>query len=50
VEAISAGLVARFPDMPEWMQSEYAERQERGEVVFVRIRPSKLAGRRSEPA
>jgi hypothetical protein len=36
--------------MPDWMQAEYAQRQQRGEVVFVRIRPTHLAGRRSGPA
>jgi hypothetical protein len=42
---------ARCPlsDMPEWMQAEYAEKQEQGDVVFVRVRPSRLAGRKSEP-
>jgi len=49
VDAISPLLVARFPDMPEWMQAEYAEKQEQGDVVFVRVRPSRLAGRKSEP-
>ena len=43
-------LEARFPDMPEWMQVEYQEKGKRGEVVFVRIRPSEMAGRRSAPA
>jgi hypothetical protein len=32
------------------MQAEYAEREKRGEVVFVRIRPDELTGRKSEPA
>jgi nitroimidazol reductase NimA-like FMN-containing flavoprotein (pyridoxamine 5'-phosphate oxidase superfamily) len=50
IEVISPLLVSRFPDMPNWMQTEYAERQERGEVVFIRIRPSKMTGRKSEPA
>ena len=50
IEAISPLLVSRFPDMPPWMQAEYAEKQERGEVVFVRIRPSQMTGRKSEPA
>jgi hypothetical protein len=36
--------------MPDWMQSEYAEKQAQGHVVFVRIRPSRLTGRKSEPA
>jgi nitroimidazol reductase NimA-like FMN-containing flavoprotein (pyridoxamine 5'-phosphate oxidase superfamily) len=49
IEKVSPLLAARFPDMPEWMQTEYAEREKRGEVVFVRIRPSQMAGRRSEP-
>ena len=50
IEAVAPLLVARFPDMPDWMQAEYAGKQERGEVVFVRIRPSRMAGRKSEPA
>jgi len=50
IEAISPLLVSRFPDMPDWMQEEYAGKQKRGEVVHVRIRPSQLAGRKSEPA
>ena len=50
IEAVSPLLVSRFPDMPNWMQAEYAEKQERGEVVFVRIRPSQMVGRKSEPA
>ena len=32
------------------MQAEYAEKQEQGHVVFVRLRPSHMADRRSEPA
>jgi nitroimidazol reductase NimA-like FMN-containing flavoprotein (pyridoxamine 5'-phosphate oxidase superfamily) len=35
IEAISPLLVSRFPDMPQWMQIEYAEKQKKGEVVFV---------------
>ena len=50
IEAVAALLTTRFPDMPAWMQEEYGERQKRGDVVFVRVRPSKMAGRRSEPA
>ncbi|RJG09982.1 pyridoxamine 5'-phosphate oxidase family protein [Pseudomonas cavernicola] len=50
VKAISPLLVSRFPDMPNWMQAEYAEKQEQGKVVFVRIRPSEMTGRKSEPA
>ena len=50
IDEVSALLVARFPDMPEWMQVEYAEKQQQGEVVFVRIRPAQLAGRKSGPA
>lgn len=50
IEAISPLLVFRFPDMPNWMQTEYAEKQELGEVVFIRIRPSEMTGRKSEPA
>jgi hypothetical protein len=50
IETISHLLVSRFPDMPDWMQAEYADRQKRGEVVFVRIRPSQMTGRKSEPA
>jgi len=49
IDAVSPLLVARFPDMPEWMQAEYAKKQEQGHVVFVRVRPSRLAGRKSEP-
>jgi nitroimidazol reductase NimA-like FMN-containing flavoprotein (pyridoxamine 5'-phosphate oxidase superfamily) len=44
IEMISPLLVSN------WMQTEYAERQERGEVVFIRILPSKMTGRKSEPA
>ena len=50
IETISSLLVSRFPDMPEWMQSEYAEKQEQGHVVFVRIRPSRSTGMKSQPA
>lgn len=50
IEAVSPLLVSRFPDMPDWMQTEYAEKQEQGSVVFVRIRPSRMIGRKSEPA
>jgi nitroimidazol reductase NimA-like FMN-containing flavoprotein (pyridoxamine 5'-phosphate oxidase superfamily) len=50
IEAISPLLVSRFPDMPSWMQAEYAEKQEQGKVVFVRIRPTRMTGRKSEPA
>ena len=50
IETVSPLLVSQFPDMPEWMQSEYAEKQERGEVVIVRVRPSRMTGRKSEPA
>ena len=50
IEAIAPLLASRFPDMPQWMQAEYAQKQERGEVVFVRIRPSRMTGRKSEPA
>lgn len=50
LEAISSLLVSRFPDMPNWMQAEYADKQEQGEVLYVRIRPSQLMGRKSEPA
>jgi nitroimidazol reductase NimA-like FMN-containing flavoprotein (pyridoxamine 5'-phosphate oxidase superfamily) len=50
LEAISPLLVSRFPDMPSWMQAEYAEKQEQGKVVFVRIRPTRMTGRKSEPA
>jgi nitroimidazol reductase NimA-like FMN-containing flavoprotein (pyridoxamine 5'-phosphate oxidase superfamily) len=42
-------LESRFPDMPDWMRAEHAERRARGDVVYVRIRPSRLAGRRSDP-
>jgi nitroimidazol reductase NimA-like FMN-containing flavoprotein (pyridoxamine 5'-phosphate oxidase superfamily) len=50
IEAIAPLLTSRFPDMPNWMQVEYGEKQKRGEVVFVRIRPSHMSGRKSEPA
>ena len=50
IETVSPLLVTRFPDMPEWMQTEYAELGRQGHVVFVRIRPSQLAGRKSAPA
>lgn len=50
LDAISPLLVSRFPDMPSWMQAEYAEKQEQGQVVFVRIRPTRMKGRKSEPA
>ena len=50
VDAVSALLAARFDDMPDWMVDEYAEHLRHGRAVFVRIRPSALAGRRSEPA
>jgi uncharacterized protein len=50
LEAIGPLLASRFPDMPDWMQAEYAEKQKQGHVVFVRLRPSQLTGRRSEPA
>ena len=50
LEAISPLLVSRFPDMPGWMQAEYAEKQKQGKVVFVRIRPTRMTGRKSEPA
>ena len=50
IEAVSPLLVSQFPDMPDWMQAEYAGKQERGEVVIVRLRPSQMTGRKSEPA
>ena len=50
IEAVATLLVAQFPDMPDWMQAEYARKQERGEVVFVRLRPGQMTGRKSEPA
>lgn len=50
IETISLLLASRFSDMPDWMQAEYAEKQEQGEVVVVRIRPSKMIGRKSESA
>ena len=50
VEAIAPLVAARFPDMPAWMQAEYAEKERQGSVVIVRIRPSHMAGRKSEPA
>ena len=50
IEMVSRLLVAQFPDMPEWMQSEYAAKQQRGDVVFVRISPLQMVGRKSEPA
>ena len=50
IDAISPLLISRFPDMPDWMQAEYARKQERGEVVFVRLRPGQMTGRKSEPA
>jgi nitroimidazol reductase NimA-like FMN-containing flavoprotein (pyridoxamine 5'-phosphate oxidase superfamily) len=49
-ETAAALLTARFPDMPDWMQAEYAERERRGETVIVRIRPTRLGGRKSGPA
>jgi hypothetical protein len=33
-----------------WMQDELAKQQERAETVVVRIRPSRIDGRRSGPA
>jgi hypothetical protein len=50
IDAVSPLLTSRFPDMPDWMQAEYAAKQERGEVVIVRLRPSQMTGRISEPA
>jgi len=50
IEAVSPLLVSQFPDMPDWMQAEYAGKQERGEVAIVRLRPSQMTGRKSEPA
>jgi nitroimidazol reductase NimA-like FMN-containing flavoprotein (pyridoxamine 5'-phosphate oxidase superfamily) len=50
IETVSALLAARFDDMPPWMIDEYAALMQQGRTVFVRIRPSRLAGRRSEPA
>jgi nitroimidazol reductase NimA-like FMN-containing flavoprotein (pyridoxamine 5'-phosphate oxidase superfamily) len=50
IEEVSPLLVAQFPDMPDWMQAEYAGKQKRGEVVIVRLRPSRMTGRKSEPA
>jgi nitroimidazol reductase NimA-like FMN-containing flavoprotein (pyridoxamine 5'-phosphate oxidase superfamily) len=50
IEAVSPLLFARFADMPAWMQAEYAEKQEKNEMVYVRIRPASLAGRRHSPA
>jgi nitroimidazol reductase NimA-like FMN-containing flavoprotein (pyridoxamine 5'-phosphate oxidase superfamily) len=50
LDAISPVLVSRFPDMPGWMQTEYAVKQAQGKVVFVRIRPTRMTGRKSEPA
>ncbi len=49
LETIAPLLVARFPDMPGWMQAEYGEKQQRGQVVFVRIRPTRMTGRKSQP-
>jgi hypothetical protein len=31
------------------MQAEYAEKQEQGKVVFVRIRPTRMTGRKRSP-
>jgi hypothetical protein len=33
-----------------WMQDELAKQQKRGETVVVRIRPSRIDGRKSGPA
>ena len=39
----------RTKPMPEWMQAEYAEKQAKNEVVYIRIRPTHLTGRRHSP-
>jgi uncharacterized protein len=49
IDTISPLLFARFPDMPDWMQAEYAEKQRKNEVVYVRIRPTRMTGRRHSP-
>jgi nitroimidazol reductase NimA-like FMN-containing flavoprotein (pyridoxamine 5'-phosphate oxidase superfamily) len=49
IETVSPLLFARFSDMPEWMQAEYAEKQAKNEVVYIRIRPTHLTGRRHSP-
>lgn len=44
LEAILPLLASRFSDMPDWMQAEYAQKQQQGHVVHVRLRPSRLTG------
>ena len=45
IERIRPALFARFTDMLEWAQKEYAEKQASGELIWVRIRPTRMTGR-----
>lgn len=47
IERMSPVLFGRFPDIPEWAQKEYAEKQASGQLVWVRIRPTRMTGRAS---
>lgn len=49
IATISPLLFARFSDLPDWMQAEYGEKQEKNEVVYMRIRPAQMTGRRHSP-
>jgi nitroimidazol reductase NimA-like FMN-containing flavoprotein (pyridoxamine 5'-phosphate oxidase superfamily) len=47
IDRISPVLFGRFPDIPEWAREEYADKQASGQLVWVRIRPTRMTGRAS---
>jgi len=47
IDRISPVLFGRFPDIPEWARREYADKQASGELVWIRIQPTRVTGRAS---
>jgi nitroimidazol reductase NimA-like FMN-containing flavoprotein (pyridoxamine 5'-phosphate oxidase superfamily) len=45
IERIRPALFGRFPDIPDWMSTEYEKRGREGLLHWFRIRPTRMTGR-----
>jgi uncharacterized protein len=45
IERIRPALFGRFPDIPDWMSTEYEKRGREGLLHWLRIRPTRMSGR-----